>query len=306
MAAILSRLAKAGRRNELIWRYGFNLGPTVSYKLGGSRLDGAGRKVLADLNRDGIAITSVGELCDDSDLYTDLLESVSSLESRNADRIASTRAAAADDGLIGEKTFNLELLGGRPLLDTQCAYARFALQPSILQIANTYFRMYARLRYYNVWHTVATKAEARESQLWHRDREDQYILKVFVYCADVDEGAGPFTYAAGSHKKGPYHDMHPEYHLEGGVRRSSDEQMAAVVPREKWVKGTGQAGTIVFADTHGYHKGGFARERDRIMFTCMFTSPASQSKELFDSGKLTELPLDKAQRTALHLPIVRG
>lgn len=282
MSPILRRVARAARRYDLTWRYGFNLAPTLSYKLGRNPLTSKMKKVLADLNRDGMAVTSVQELRGANTCYEELTASVVKLEQGLAERINLARGAADDHDSIGSKTFNLELLGERPALNPQSIYARFALQRPILQVANAYFGMYARLRYYNVWHTLATKSEARESQLWHRDREDQYILKLFVYCSDVDDGAGPFTYAAGSHKKGPYHYKQPDYHLEDGVRRSSDEQMAAAVPREKWIRGAGPAGTIVFADTHGYHKGGFARERDRIMFTCMFTSPASDSKELFE------------------------
>ena len=51
--------------------------------------------------------------------------------------------------------------------------------------------------------------------------------------------------------------------------------MAEVVPAERWVKGTGPRGTLIFADTRGYHKGGLARERDRLLYTCQFLSKAA-------------------------------
>src|SRR5262249_40807299 len=150
----------------------------------------------------------------------------------------------------------------------------------ILKVANSYLGMCARLRFYNVWQTFSTNAEARESQLWHRDREDRLIFKAFVYLEDVPEFAGPFTYALGSHPKGN-EKRKPRSFLEDGVERSTDAQMAEVIPPERWVSGVGQKGTIVFADTRGYHKGGLARTEDRIMYTCMFTSPASESREFF-------------------------
>jgi hypothetical protein len=190
------------------------------------------------------------------------------------------------------------LLGNHPRLEPESVYARFALQQAILQVANAYFGMYTRLRYYNVWHTLTTRTEARESQLWHRDREDHSILKLFVYFVDIDDGAGPFTYAPGTHHKGSVRRA-PEYFIENGVRRTNDEQMAAVVPKEKWVKAIGKKGTVLFADTAGYHKGGLARERDRLMYTCMFTSPTSQAPELFTRPAVVALPQDKAQAMAL-------
>jgi hypothetical protein len=161
--------------------------------------------------------------------------------------------------------------------------------------------MYTRLRYYNIWHTFTTQAEAQASQLWHRDREDRYILKVFAYLCDVGEGAGPFTYAAGSHAKGNVQNK-PAYFLEGGVQRSTDSQMAKILSPERWIKGVGPKGTIIFADTQGYHKGGLARHQDRIMYTCMYTSPSSESREFWQYPESGYQPINRAQAYALAPP----
>jgi hypothetical protein len=294
----LGKLARAGRNFELTWRYGFNLAPTLSYKLGSRHLSGEARRVHDELNREGVAITSADLLLENQAVFSELRESVAALEREQAEALAQKRIAANTSTVIGEKTFNVELLGSRPVLDPQCVYARFALLQPILQIANAYFGMYTHLRYYNVWHTFATQTEARESQLWHHDREDHFILKVFVYFSEVDDAAGPFTYAAGSHLKKRL-GRQPNHFVEGGVCRSTDQQMAEVVPQERWVKATGPKGTIVFADTRGYHKGGLAREHDRLIYLCMFTSQASQSEELFIPPCKVEPPADKAAFFAL-------
>lgn len=220
------------------------------------------------------------------------------LQGERADEIKEARMRAQNSDSIGEKTFIFMYLDTKPDLDPESVCARFALQPEILEIANAYFGMYTRLRYYNFWHTFATSGPARESQLWHRDREDLLILKVFLYLEDVDEGAGPFTYARGSHHGGTYH-REPSYTLEGGVRRSEDDQMADVVPPDRWLRATGPAGTIVFADTHGYHKGGLARERDRLMYVTMFTSQTSGSAEMLRWERKIALPADSARAFAL-------
>ena len=189
---------------------------------------------------------------------------------------------AASRDSIGDKTFNLELLGSPVKFDPSSVYARFALQSLFRNVANGYFQMLAQLRYYNVWYTFASSTTPRESQLWHFDREDNYILKVFVYLNEVDLGTGPFTYAPGTHRKGQRWNILPESFLEQNVLRSSDDQMSKVVSKTDWVRALGKKGTIVFADTRGFHKGGEARTGDRLMFTCMYTSPASQSKRLFE------------------------
>ena len=298
MASPLRQLVRASRRFDLTWRYGFNLAPVLSYKSAPHPLSDEATRVLGDLNRFGVAITSAENLLDSNSCYLELTQAVDELEFSLADTLAAARVAGNNHETIGRKTFNYELLGSHPVLDPDAIYARFALQNPILQIANAYFGMYTRLRYYNVWHTFATQTEARESQLWHYDREDRHILKVFVYLADVDDSAGPFTYATGSHPKRKL-PRQPAFLVEGGVRRSNDAQMAEVVPAERWMKCVGTKGTIVFADTRGYHKGGLARKRDRIMYTCMFTSQASQSQRLFELPLRFTLPSNKEMSFAL-------
>jgi hypothetical protein len=250
---------------------------------------GEARRVLADLNRDGIAITSARALLGPDSVYDALAAAVTGLECDMAETLAAARAEAEHLDAIGQKSFMAALLGDLPVLDPGLVYARFALQEPILQIANAYFGMLTQLRYYNVWHTFATRGEPRESQLWHRDREDRQILKVFVHLSDVDDGAGPFTYAPATHMKGRM-CREPRHFLEGSVRRSDDTQMAEVVRPEQWVKAVGPRGTLVFADTRGYHKGGLAREQDRILYTCMFTSAASQVREWFERPRAIALP----------------
>jgi hypothetical protein len=291
------RLAYTLRHYTPTWRYLFNLRSTLTYRLDRQRLRGAAWRVLAELNHNGVAMTSVDELLGPGSCYEELNRQVEDLKRDWSERIIEARNRV-DDGEIGRKTFTLQFLGEHPRLDPGSVYARFALQPQILEIANAYFGMFTRLRYYNVWHTLTRQGPPRESQLWHYDREDHLILKIFVYLSNVDEGAGPFVYAPGTHRKGSLRSE-PRSFDENGVRRWGDEEMGMVVPPEKWVKATGPMGTIVFADTRGYHRGGLARERDRTLYTCMFTSPTSQAPELFERPGEVVLPANKAQALAL-------
>lgn len=281
MLGKLRRIASRGRRNEILWRYAFNLVPTVNYRLRHfAKLNDAQLDVIRQLDQDGIAITSAERCGDALRNFEELEDCVGRLLDDRSEELGALKEGAQGDGAIGDKTFNVELLGSPLQFDPESVYARFALQDFIQGIANAYLGMSAELRYYNVWKTFATSARPRESQLWHFDREDNYILKVFLYLDDVDESAGPFTYAPGTHRKGRRWDLQPEFFFEDNVKRSSDQQMSRVVPESEWVRATGRKGTLIFADTRGFHKGGEAREKDRLMYTCMFTSPASQSKRL--------------------------
>ena len=303
---ILRKLARASRSFEFTFRYLYNFTPTLAYKFGRRSLSGEATRVLEDLNRDGVAMTSAGALLGPSSCFNELDEAVDKLKHDLADQLAAGRAAAHGRDAPSreenfEKVFLFPLLGDRPVLDANDIHVRFALQKPILRIANAYFGMYGRLRYYNVWHNFPTQSQARASQLWHRDYDDlHYLLKVFVCLSDVDDGAGPFTYAAGSHSKGKLRREPAYLYKEGATTRSDDGQMAEVVPPERWVKGVGPKGTMIFADTRGYHKGGLAREHDRTMYACMFTSPLAL--ELFDRPGDFSLPPDKEQASALIAP----
>jgi hypothetical protein len=303
MKRFIRKIANKGRHTEIVWRYGFNFLPSLNYKLSSSnKSDRAAEKLVRNLLRDGIALSSVDEFAEELEYFPELESSVEKMLETRQDELRQKKIKANDTEAIGEKTFNVELLGSKLVFDPESVYARFALQDTFLNIANTYFGMLVKLRYYNVWQTFATQSEARESQLWHFDREDQYILKLFLYLNDVDEGAGPFTYAPGTHRKGSRRNCQPEYFDEGGVRRTTDKQMAAAIPKENWLRATGKKGTIIFADTCGYHKGGESRTSDRLMFTCMFTSPASQSKRLLSYPRnLNTAKLSKKQISALFL-----
>jgi hypothetical protein len=232
-------------------------------------------------------------------LFRELLTETERRQKELLPFLRDARDHAKEESCVGRKTFLLKLLGETPKLVYESVCARFALQQELLHIANAYFRMATQLRYYNIWHTLATSSPARESQLWHRDREDFQILKVFVHLSDVSEGSGPFSYAPGTHRLGKIR-REPAYHLEENVRRSTDEQMNAVVPRADWIVAMGPPGTIVFADTQGYHKGGLARECDRVLFTCLYTSPASEVRELFDRSEPGAPPRDRRQALAVQ------
>ncbi len=294
----LRKLARKGRHFELTWRYLFNLQPTLSYKFSDRSVEGEAARVLKALNREGVAMTSAEALLGPGSCYHELCSTVEDLQATLAAEIIKAQTSADEAGAVGEKKFILEYLGRNPRFDSGSVYARFALQRNILGIANAYLGMRSRLRYYNVWHTLPTKRDPRESQLWHRDREDYLIVKVFLYLCDVGDGAGPFTYAPSTHPKGNFRSE-AAYSLEGNVRRSTDDQMADVISPQKWFKGVGPKGTIIFADTRGYHRGGLAREQARVMYTAMFTSQASESEEFMRDGPAAGFLLDSDQAFAV-------
>ena len=274
----IARLAFYGvcRQSDSTWRYIANLRPCLAYRRIRKPMNSLSKRLLADLRRDGIVMTSVDELTGNGHLFQELETAVWKYESSLADQIDKARKNVNLPGQI--KSYRIKLLGSRPSLDTGDIFVRFALQPEVMSIVNSYFGMLARLRAFNVWHNVPTNQPPRDSQLWHRDPEDRCVLKMFVFLHELDETSGPLSYVPGTHALGTV-KADPESHVfkEGRkyVKRSDDEQMNALVPQQKWITATGPKGTIVLVDTRGYHKGGAVSEHDRLVYLCMFTSQAS-------------------------------
>jgi hypothetical protein len=237
---------------------------------------------LGRLQRDGIVITSMAELFANSGLCAELEAAVWERESAQRADIDKARQGLHDADR--NKSYVFKLLGSFPTLDADDIFVHFALQPEVLALANGYFGMLTKLRYYNVWHNLPTHDAPRESQLWHRDPEDRAVLKMFVYFTDVGPRSGPLSYVPGTQAGGALRVTPASQRYQEGrsyVRRTDDAQMNAVAPQHTWVTATGPKGMVVLADTRGYHKGGWVQEGERILYTCMFTSQASTSPEVF-------------------------
>jgi hypothetical protein len=291
LARSYQKLREAVRKSELKWRYYDNLKPVVSYRFSRKpALCDEAKRVLDDLNRDGIAITSANALLGPNSHFGALAKTVDQYQQELAGELEAARANSSEPER--EKTFMFSYVVGRRQLRTDDVLVRFAVQQPILDLVNAYFGMFTHLRFINVWHTFNTSSPEQDSQLWHRDRDDRYIIKVFVYLSDVDESAGPFTYAPGTHLKGGLR-AEPKSRIErpGGPARTDDSEMAKVISPERWIKARGPAGTIVFADTRGYHCGGRSRERDRVMAINMFASSATAERA---DGQIERVEGDRA------------
>lgn len=147
---------------------------------------------------------------------------------------------------------------------------------------NAYLRQWSRFYYYYLGETLpAPNAEPVGSQRWHRDPEDKRMCKVFIYLTDVDSvEAGPFTYLKGSQEYGDYRAYFPQkfpqgsYPALGAVEKIAD-------PKDIFTC-LGKAGTIIFCDTSGLHRGGLSTSISRTMFTAGFSSFASHFKHMYE------------------------
>ena len=145
----------------------------------------------------------------------------------------------------------------------------------MLDIANAYLGMWSKLEYVDVWYSVPRRRTptARSSQRWHRDFNDQHLLKAFIYLVDVDEDAGPIRVRPRERARRELADAWPWRPL--GDNYPPDGELEKRIPEEGIRTFTAPKGTMVFCNTSGFHRGGFATEQPRVLATVTYSSPAS-------------------------------
>lgn len=278
-----------------VWFYVLNRRPRQLFLNNIPLLNDIQKRIVEDLSQTGIAVTHIDELFPDRNFF-DTLEGYT--QNLIAKRGTQTKKS---------KPFLEYLWDEVPTLDMKNPFMPFALEQRIIDIINTYIGMYTRFYYstLNITTPIDAHAKERASQRWHRDPEDKKQCKVFLYLSDVGENAGPFCYMRHTtygHKWGNYFCQQPPrgyYPAEGLVEK--------ILPREEMKICTGRKGTMIFCDTTGLHRGGYATAQQRLMFTAGYVTQASASPPLYrlDENFLQKNSSNNAIRFALtphHTP----
>lgn len=262
------------------------------------QLDDLQRGILAEVREQGYALRSFQDLVPDESHWAELLA--------ERDRfVASTEADLAAGGehvrVRPGKEFVVRLCSYGVELGPDDPWFRVASSRRLLDVANAYLEMWSKLEYVDVWYSVPQPGSAQRisSQRWHRDYNDKHLLKIFLYLVDVDENMGPFQYVAGSQPGGPYADAWAWRPL--GQNYPTEEELESRIPAEAVRTFTGPAGSFLFCNTAGFHRGGFSTTKPRVLATATYSSPASLASLTVRSytytGALEEL--DPASRFAL-------
>jgi hypothetical protein len=283
----LGRLAKRGRRVPILGTAAHvfvRTGVRATYKLHDRvlsnpearklhqdalpELDERQREVLARLHEEGIAVVRFDELFD-RQLWHEL--------ERSAADFASTVEQDGAGPKEGKKNYLVRAYAPGPIeLDPDNPWLRLAADPRLVDLVNAYLGLWSKLSYVDQWYTLPRDDKDRvASQRWHRDYNDKHLLKVFLYMSDVDEAAGPFEYIPGTMIRGNrFADVYP-WEIFGEDLYPPDAALEPMSRANESRLVTGPAGTLILCDTTGFHRGGFASERPRIMGVWNYVSPAS-------------------------------
>ena len=219
------------------------------------------QRIVDDFQRYGVAVSHLDELFPGQNLLPALQQ------------YTQERAASAE--VKSGKQFLRYLWDAVPMFDFKNPFLTIALDKRVLDIMNSYLDVWGKFYFFtlNITDPMPEGSKPQQSQRWHRDSEDKRIPKIFIYLNDVDEGAGPFICVKESHYGGKWRSLFRQRPPHGS--RAPYGKVEEIVPKDDIKVCTGRAGTIVFFDTSGLHKGGYATKKERIMFTGVFASGAS-------------------------------
>jgi hypothetical protein len=224
------------------------------------------QRAVEELRRDGVALVAFDDLFEGRTLWERLDADMSHFVSETEALLPSTTREDRD-AMFGKsflvRRFRARKGEARPLLSLANPWVALGASPEFLDIVNAFRGRPMRLHDFDNWYTVPDpEIDRRGSQRWHRDGWEDHLVKVFTYFNDVSAEAGPFEYILGSAAGGKYGELWPWADKEV---YPPPEELAAAVDPDDVVTLTGGPGTIVFCDTSGFHRGGFARTRPRIL-----------------------------------------
>lgn len=250
--------------------------------------DAVQERIVRELREHGISMTHLDELFPNSSWLPDLQS------------YGNAQKEKAFNNKV--KTFWNEMWDYRRFrMDLDNPFLRFALEERNLAIVSAYLGMYARFHALSLSETVpvAAGAEAIQSQKWHRDAGNKKYVKIFLYLNDVDTGCGPFTYVKDSQPGGRFERVFPQVSPYASTYgRVEEEELRTLVPQAHIIEATGRAGTLIFADTVGLHKGSYATKGSRFASITSYYS----DKTLARKKNRFEYPTDFEERVSTLSP----
>lgn len=245
-----------------VWLYAINRKACRLHEENKKPLNYLQQKLVGEMRANGVAMTHLDELFPGQNLLPKLQECAKGLIGSGQKR---------EKG----KIYITDLLEKMTTVDFENPFVKVALSPEVVSIANGYLGMQSKFFMHSLT-LVSPVGDAKpiSSQRWHRDPEDKKLFKIFIYLSDVDEEAGPFTYFMGSQAGGKWGRKFPQVPPQGRIDING-EVIQKLAGQDGIRVGTGKAGSVIFCDTAGIHRGGYAKSKERSMFTGGFCSSAS-------------------------------
>ncbi len=290
------------RTSHPVWLHVLNHGGRRLYSKNRPIINEIQQRVLRDLKKEGIALTHLSELFPERNILPELQKYTDQRQPLGQIQDGKPFLRMLWNYSIGHEKIGFDL---NPFI-------RLALERKVLEVVNSYLEMFSKFFYFSLAETIPNPSQDPiRSQRWHRDPDDIKLCKMFVYVNDVDEESGPFTYVRQSHLGGRWHSVFEQKIPQR--MRPDDEAVEKLVPREYIKVCTGRAGTVIFCDTAGLHRGGLAKSKHRLMFTAEYSSAGAMTPILYNNisdklrKEIDELGIAARYATSKQLsPVVKA
>tara|TARA_Y100000741_G_scaffold359424_1_gene340050 strand:- start:3292 stop:4236 length:945 start_codon:yes stop_codon:yes gene_type:complete len=256
------------RKSPIFWSY-LNKTSISLFKSNTPKLNESQISILNNLRKNGIAFTHIDELFNDPFNLNSILDYSKKLKINHK--------------LSNQKSFLDYYLGKGSPLDLNNPLIQLSINENTLNIVNSYLGLCSKLVYFELASSkvIGKNDITQGSQRWHRDPGLSRICKMFIYLTDVDENSGPFTYVKKSHNGGDYNKVFPQKQFGRHGYYPQDGLVEKEIPNEKLIKCVGKAGTVIFCDTIGLHKGGHSISNSRTMYTSSYMSQGEIIKKRY-------------------------
>jgi hypothetical protein len=185
----------------------------------------------------------------------------------------------------------------------RCPWLSLAVSRRMLDMVNSYLGMWSKISHADQWYSppLGPSITRVGAMRWHRDYNDRHVVKVFAYLDDVDDRAGPLEYVPGSAGDGVYAHEWPWQPL--GEVYPDQSEFARRIPTSATCALIVPAGSLVFCDSSGFHRGGHVTERARKLWVFHYVSSAALHSLVdrnFTIASVDFAGLDEVQRFAVR------
>lgn len=244
--------------NNSVWKF-INRTAIKAFRKNPPKLSPLENSLIEQLNKTGIAVTDLESLFPNENILNKFNEYLD----KRSNRVYPNK----------KKPFLEDLLPETPELGPEVPFFNVAISKPVLNIVNSYLGMHSRLFYFFVRKTkLSGNKLPYHSQNWHRAPQEHKNCRVYIYLSDVDVDSGPFVYIPESTHDKKYGHIIPQTALTRGY--SSAEVVETNVPKEDQMVVTGKAGTVIFCDSTGLHRGGYSNKNTRTMVTLGYGAPS--------------------------------
>ena len=186
---------------------------------------------------------------------------------------------------IKSKRYLLSLVTAENALPANSDILSLATSPEMIKAVGSYLGCLPVLTYANVWYSpvLGEVAEAEGSQRWHLDHEDLRQMKVFIYCSDVDDSAGPMWLVDADTSLGIAHGIGYSTTLKS--KRVNDQSFEDA----QQVSLTGCVGDIAFVDTSScFHLGSRNTKKPRLLIALQYLGPQAYVARTHSNPELSQ------------------